>query len=52
MEGLNIYIRCAISYLVLFVDSFISFAKEATVKAAITAEETAKKLQNVVTEKV
>uniref|UniRef100_A0A1I8EWK5 BSD domain-containing protein n=1 Tax=Wuchereria bancrofti TaxID=6293 RepID=A0A1I8EWK5_WUCBA len=32
-------------------DSFFSMAKEATTKAAITAEATAKKLQNVVAEK-
>ncbi|VDK68496.1 unnamed protein product [Litomosoides sigmodontis] len=34
-----------------YANSFFSLAKEATAKAAITAEETAKKLQNVVTEK-
>ncbi|VIO96280.1 Uncharacterized protein BM_BM2244 [Brugia malayi] len=34
-----------------YANSFFSMAKEATTKAAITAEETAKKLQNVVAEK-
>ncbi|CAG9534900.1 unnamed protein product [Cercopithifilaria johnstoni] len=34
-----------------YANSFFSLAKEAAAKAAITAEETAKKLQNVVTEK-
>ncbi|KAM3720796.1 Synapse-associated protein [Dirofilaria immitis] len=34
-----------------YANSFFSLAKEATAKAALTAEETAKKLQNVVTEK-
>ncbi|EJD75251.1 BSD domain-containing protein, variant [Loa loa] len=34
-----------------YANSFFSLAMEATAKAAITAEETAKKLQNVVTEK-
>uniref|UniRef100_A0A0R3S4B2 BSD domain-containing protein n=1 Tax=Elaeophora elaphi TaxID=1147741 RepID=A0A0R3S4B2_9BILA len=34
-----------------YANSFFSLAKEATTKAAITAEETAKKLHNVVTEK-